>query len=189
MNKNQELQIQQIISEKDMSKVDMLIKRYHPLIVSSVRKCYGHDYEFEELYDQGVLEVCEALKEYDCKINNSFGGYLKSRLYYFYLTKGKKKEPLSLDMPVGEDNLCLMDLLEDDLNIERDFLKTEQHKELFDALNTLTSRQLTVVLDFYFKRKSIEEISNKMNIKYRTVVNTKTRALEKLKIFLIKDSK
>lgn len=183
--KTTKLQIEKIIEEKDVKNAHIIVEKYHPLIVSSINRYYNKPHEFEELYDQGVLEICEAIRDYDINRNDSFGGYLKARLYYFYISKNKEKESLSLDEPVAEDDLTLMDMLEDPQNIEEDFLEREKYKGLYEAIKTLTERQRKILLDFYIRKISISDIAEKYNIKYRTVVNTKTMALEKLKKYLV----
>lgn len=179
--KTDKLQIENIVESKDMANVHLIVEKYHPLIVSSIKRYYNKPHEFEELYDEGVLEVCEALMDYDFNKNDSFGGYLKSRLYFFYISKNKFKEDLSLDSPVGEEDLTLMDMLMDPMNIEKEYEINEEYKILYKAIGELTERQRRVLLDFYIGKFSISEIANKYDIKYRTVVNTKTMALKKLK--------
>ena len=179
------MQIEKIIENKDMENVDVIVRKYHPLIVSSINRYYNKPHEFEELYDEGVLEVCEALRDYDFKRNDSFGGYLKSRLYFFYISKNKVKESLSLDEPIGEDDLTLMDTLMDPSNIEEDFEVKEEYRALYESIKSLTERQRNVLLDFYIRKESISDIAKNYGVKYRTVVNTKTMALEKMKKYLL----
>lgn len=183
--KTDKLQIENIVESKDMANVHLIVEKYHPLIVSSIKRYYNKPHEFEELYDEGVLEVCEALMDYDFNKNDSFGGYLKSRLYFFYISKNKFKEDLSLDSPVGEEDLTLMDMLMDPMNIEEEYEINEEYRILYKAIGELTERQRRVLLDFYIGKFSISEIANKYDIKYRTVVNTKTMALKKLKKYLL----
>lgn len=183
--KTDKLQIENIVESKDMANVHLIVEKYHPLIVSSIKRYYNKPHEFEELYDEGVLEVCEALMDYDFNKNDSFGGYLKSRLYFFYISKNKFKEDLSLDSPIGEEDLTLMDMLMDPMNIEEEYELNEEYKILYKAIGELTEKQRRVLLDFYIGKFSISEIANKYDIKYRTVVNTKTMALKKLKKYLL----
>ena len=183
--KTDKLQIEKIVECKDMANVHLIVKKYHPLIVSSINRYYNKPHEFEELYDEGVLEVCEALMDYDFNKNDSFGGYLKSRLYFFYISKNRFKGNLSLDSPIGEGGLTLMDMLMDPMNIEEEYEINEEYKILYKAIGELTERQRRVLLDFYIGKLSISDIANRCGIKYRTVVNTKTMALKKLKKYLL----
>ncbi len=155
-------------------------------MVSSIKRYYNKPHDFDELYDEGILEICEALRDYERSKNSSFGGYLKSRLYYFYLGKNKVEEPISLDRPIGEENdITLMDMLEDEQDIQGDYNKLLDYKNLHSSLESLTNRQKDILLDFYLKDLSIGEIADKYGIKYRTAFNTKKTALEKLKKYLV----
>jgi RNA polymerase sporulation-specific sigma factor len=54
-------------------------------------------------------------------------------------------------------------------------------EEIRYALASLTERQREVIIYFYFEGYSIPEIAKRMGVTYRTIVNTKTNALEKMK--------
>ena len=90
-----------------------------------------------------------------------------------------------MDEPIGEDDLTLMDTLMDPSNIEVDFEVREEYRALYESIKTLTDRQRNVLLDFYIKKESISDIAKNYGVKYRTVVNTKTMALEKMKKYLL----
>ena len=179
--------IEKIIEEKDISNSHLVVEAYKPLLISSIKKYYNKSYQFEELMQEGILEIIESIKDFDNSRNIPFSGYLKRRIYYFYLGKNHIKENLSLDINIGEEKeITLGDLIEDNMNIEEDYLKKENSIEIKKALEKLTKRQREIIEDFYFHKKSIGEIAIEKNIKYRTVVNTKTTALEKLKKIIVK---
>ena len=179
--------IEKIIEEKDISNSHLVVEAYKPLLISSIKKYYNKSYQFEELMQEGILEIIESIKDFDNSRNIPFSGYLKRRIYYFYLGKNHIKENLSLDINIGEEKeMTLGDLIEDNMNIEEDYLKKENSIEIKKALEKLTKRQREIIEDFYFHKKSIGEIAIEKNIKYRTVVNTKTTALEKLKKIIVK---
>ncbi len=58
----------------------------------------------------------------------------------------------------------------------------EERTYLLEGLEHLTKRQRQVIVLFYIKGYSIDRIAHKLEVSYRTVVNTKTAALNKLKI-------
>ena len=60
-------------------------------------------------------------------------------------------------------------------------LEKERNARLRKAMKVLTQRQRKVVIYYYMKNKSIKEISRILKISYRTVINTKTTALKKLR--------
>ena len=78
-----------------------------------------------------------------------------------------------MDRLVSEDKEAL-DLILDE----------EDNKYLLEALDRLTDRQREVIILYYFENMKIEDIASRLGVSYRTVVNTKTRALEKMDLLL-----
>ncbi|NLC04430.1 MAG: sigma-70 family RNA polymerase sigma factor, partial [Tissierellia bacterium] len=60
-------------------------------------------------------------------------------------------------------------------------LISDENKILKDSLSVLGPRQRQVIWLFYVEEMSIGDIAHKLNISYRTVVNSKTKALKRLK--------
>ena len=60
-------------------------------------------------------------------------------------------------------------------------LEKERKSCLRKAMRVLTQRQRKVVIYYYMKNKSIKEIYHILKISYRTIINTKTTALKKLR--------
>ncbi len=92
-------------------------------------------------------------------------------------------EHYSLDQ-TNEEGLSQMELLESDQNIEEDFLESENNRILHEAIEKLTEIEKSIIIDFYYKALSLSEIADKRCVSYRTAVNNKTRAINKLKRFL-----
>ena len=114
-----------------------------------------------------------------------FLGYVKSNLKYLYLNKHKEKVHLSLNEPLGDGDGEMLDLLvSDDKDILDLLLEKETSAQLKYTLDSLTNRQKEIVIFYYVKDMSIGDIANALDISYRTVVNTKTTAIEKLKKIL-----
>lgn len=178
--------VEKIVRDKDIGKADIVIESYKPLLIAAIRKYYNKPHLYEELLQEGALEICEAILDFDESKNIPFSGYLKSRIYYFYLGKNHIKDDyISLDIEYGHDEeFSLLEIIPDDVNIEEEFLLKEKNEILYSSILSLTKRQRNIVLDFYFNGFSIKDISKKYDISYRTVVNTKTNALKKMKNFL-----
>ena len=83
----------------------------------------------------------------------------------------------------------MIDLLVcEDLEPSEVILMWEKDEMLSKCLSVLTERQREVVIYFYIEKFSIGKIANRLNISYRTVVNTKTKAIKKLQNELINNS-
>ena len=75
-----------------------------------------------------------------------------------------------------------MDLIPDmDKSSLDKVLGKERKSRLRKAMRVLTQRQRKVVIYYYMKNKSIKEIYHILKISYRTIINTKTTALKKLR--------
>ena len=167
--------------EGDKGSTEEIINRLQPLIISSIRKYYNKPNEYEDLVQDGNLKILECIRDYEPSKGVHFLGYVKTMLRYLYLDKHKHKYHLSLNEVVGDGEVELMDLLvSDDKEPLAQILDREDKKKLLEALNTLTERQKEIVILYYFENMKIEDIAAKLEVSYRTVVNTKTRAIEKM---------
>lgn len=166
----------------DTSSAEEILNRLQGLIFNSIQRYYNDRNEYEDLIQEGNLVVLEAIKEFDESRGVYFLGYVKTMLKYTYLNKHNIKRHLSLNVVVGDNaETELMDMLASDERSSLDkLLKIEEVSELKDALEKLTDRQKEVIIAFYIERLSINDISKRLGITYRTIVNTKTRALERL---------
>ncbi|MDO5713851.1 MAG: sigma-70 family RNA polymerase sigma factor, partial [Tissierellia bacterium] len=184
MSKYKEID-QEVRRGKDGSQEDLirLMERFHPLILSSIEKYCPLIGEREDLIQEGRIVLLEVVKEYDQKLKIPFAGFLKARLRFFYLEKGRElmeEKPLSLDYP-GEEGQTLLESLSDGKILEDFFVTMENSKELRMALETLTPRQRFVIEGYYLEHLHISEIAGFMGVSTSTIYNTKRRALEKLR--------
>lgn len=170
----------------DLAK-ERLLLRLKPLILASIRRYYNHREEYEDLIQEGYEIVLRALKDYDPNKGSQFLGYTKLQLKYHYLDKNKGKILSSLNVPIGDEDMELLDLLESkDAGPVDKILSEEELGELVGALNLLTERQREIIMEFYFNGLSLKDIARKLNISYSTVANTKTSGLKKLRDHLVK---
>lgn len=166
----------------DIKAKEELLKSFKPLIISTMKKYYYTQSEFEDLIQEGYEVILKGIDDFDEKKGVKFPGYIKTILKYHYLKKlNNKKEKISLDMPIGEDNLTLLDILKDDVDIEEDTIKKSTIQNMYKNISKLTDNQRRIIVAFYLEGYSIKEISKSLGVAYRTVVNTKKYALEKLK--------
>lgn len=167
----------------DNESIELLLKELNPLIIASIKRYYNNILEFEDLVQEGRLTILECIRDFDDSKDVYPLGYIKAMLKFLYLNKHKRKITLSLNVPIGEDEEDeLIDLLESkNDDILEELLNIESINEIRDALSVLTERQKEVIIAYYYDGYSIQDIAKQMGITYRTVVNTKTQALEKMK--------
>lgn len=171
------------------SKNELLIK-LRPLIISSINKYYPNSRDYEDLIQDGYVVILDCIEQYDPSKGVYFLGYVKTMLKYNYLQNHRNKTMISLNSPLGEDKEGeMIDLLESkDLGPLELFLEIERDNTLSKALSILGPRQRQVIEMFYLEGLSIADIAKCLEISYRTVVNTKTRALERLEMEIQRDS-
>lgn len=164
----------------DVNSKEEILNRLQGLIIKKIQRYYNKREEYDDLIQNGNLVILECIKNYDEKRGVYFLGYVKTMLKYAYLNRHKKREHLSLNIPVGEDGEDeLMNILEsEEEGPMENILRLEDKSEIKKALSKLTDRQREVIIAYYIEGLSINDIAKRLGITYRTVVNTKTRALE-----------
>lgn len=167
----------------DVNAQEQILERLRPLVLSSIRKYYYRAPLFEDLVQEGFVEILECIHSYDPSKGAHFLGYVKLRLRFLYLNRGKERTMSSLDDARNGGDPPVEQLV-DDSDFVADLLQKETEKELFIAFSTLTPKEQSVLYDFYFNDHSIAAIAKKNGTSYRTVVNNKSRALKKLKRIL-----
>jgi len=170
--------------KRNPHKREELLRKLKPLIIKSIRKYYNDFSQFEDLVQQGYEVILKGINEFDEEKDVNFLGFIKMKLKFYYLDKHKyrKKKPSSLNKPIGEDGDEILDLIPDNDKSPLDkVLEKERKVRLRKAIAILTPRQKKIIIYYYIKNKSIKEISRILKISYRTVINTKTTALKKLR--------
>ena len=160
-----------------------ILERLRPLIISSIKSYYNRRELYEELIQEGELCILECIENFKDDKNVYFLGYVKTQLKYLYLNKNKIRVHSSLNVSIGEEKQEeLLNMIASDEKGALELMTDEETiKELHGALPYLSDRQREVIILFYVNRKSISQIAEDLGVKYRTVVNTKTRALEILR--------
>ena len=160
------------------------MRKLKPLIIKSIRKYYNDFSQYEDLLQQGYEVILNGIDEFDEEKDVNFLWFIKMKLKFYYLDKHKykKEKPSSLNKPIGEDGDEILDLIPDNDKSPLDkVLEKERKVRLRKAIATLTPRQKKIIIYYYIKNKNIKEISRILKISYRTVINTKTTALKKLR--------
>lgn len=168
----------------DSEAKEALILKLKPLVLSSIRKYYNRGELYDDLIQEGYGVILNAIGDYDPDRDIHFLGYTRALLRYHYLEKHRDMQLYSLNSEV-DDDMELVDLIVGKEDPVGDILdaetRAETRKELFDALDCLAHRQKEVIVYFYIYELNMHEIAQRLGIAYRTVVNTKTRAIEKLR--------
>lgn len=168
----------------DNNYIEILLKRLTPLIFKNIYKYYmPSDPLTEDLLQEGYIVILQSLKDYDIKRNVHFLRYVEIKLQYFFLNLFKeavRHKTLSIEAlsSVGKQ---IRGKYMNPLNL---IILTEEKHKLYKCINKLSEKERTVIRLFYFDELLIPEISLKLNIEYRAVINAKSRAVKKLKKML-----
>lgn len=166
----------------DQKAKEYLIQRFLPLFYKMM--CFMPSYKRnrEELFQNSVLILLEAVKSYDATKKVPFEAYIRNQLKFYYYGQIKKKEEhYSLD--IGWEEGCAFGdtLFDEESFIEEHIEEKEQNRILFDALSQLTKKQYKVIEDYYIKGKRLGSIAKELGCSYGVTVKHKERALNKLK--------
>lgn len=163
-----------------------IVQKLQPLLISSIRRYYNKPMEYEDLMQDGNIKIIESINDFDNDKGVHFLGYVKMNIKYLYLDKHKQRFHQSLNEKVGDSEMEILDLLvSDEIDFLERIIKGEDRLDLKEALDVLTERQRLVIDLFYGKNMSIGDIANDLGVAYRTVINTKTRALEKMRTKMV----
>ncbi|MDY3006585.1 sigma-70 family RNA polymerase sigma factor [Anaerococcus sp. AGMB00486] len=160
--------------------LDAIIRKYKPLIISTINKF--PIYDRNEAYIKAYDFILNIVEDYDEK-RGKFGGYIKYRLYYYFLDMSKKKEAISLN-DKDKKGIELIENLKDNIDIEKDLIKNVEIKVLNDAIKKLNKRQRDIIYLKYNKNFSHKKIGSLLNISPKTVTNIHGDIIYKLRRIL-----
>lgn len=168
----------------DKKSQEILLKSLHPLIYKNIYKYHNFKENIvEDLVQDGYIVILECLSNYDENHHVHFLGYVKTKLFYFYKNhfrnNYKYKKFISLnDIQNSElENLSLIEKYD----ISQEVIEKEAINELLLNLNILSKKEQTVLKMYYEDDLSIRDISNNLNIPYRTVTSIRYTAVVKLR--------
>lgn len=168
---------------------EVLLNRLKPLIYKNIYHFYSKcDNTVEDLAQDGYLIILESLKEFDESQHVHFLGFIKSnlRFYYknYYRNTKQLRQSISLNKKIYNtgNSVEFGDIIEntqDDLidNI----IKNEEMIEMLNNFHHLSKKNQEVLYLYYKENLSMIEISNKLNIAYRTAISRKYTAILQLK--------
>ena len=154
-----------------MKKIEKIIEDYRPLILASISRYCNLPGFFDDLYQDGVVEVIEVMKEYN-PAKGTIGGYLKVRLKLFYINKYKRlirRETDDIDEIRSKDQPSVMAIADH-----------ENKMLVARLLSTLDPDERTVIELTFLMDMRASEVSKIMGISKRKVYYLKETGMRKL---------
>lgn len=179
MNKLEDNELIERIRGGDTDHLDLLIRRYMGLARSIVRKSFLVGGEEEDLYQEALMAIINAVKLYDKTKNRSFSSFvttcIKSKIIDTIRTATRyKHKPLNEASSLSQTNEA--DLISNTPNQIIDPLDSYLEREWMDTfhknLKSLLSPQQRNILELYFKGYSYSEISQEINLPIKKIDNT-----------------
>lgn len=168
-------------ARNDDASKEKILKSFEPLL----KRCcstYLNQWEFEDGLQEGRIVILKCIKNYDESLNVPFEAYVKRAVINrIREIANKNKGHLSLDDEVTEDGENFYEIIPSDFDLEGELIKDEYIKRLYKAIDKLSQKQRGVIIEHYFKGKSMIEIAKKRRCHYMAVVRLKDRAIEKLR--------
>jgi len=158
---------------------EQIINAYMPLLKANARKFSR--FEYDEMIDESKILAMESICEYD-KNKGSFGYFLKLKLLYHYLDKSKIDPVNSLD-DLDSNGEAIVETIVDDFDFEEMLFNNEKYEFLYKAIDSLEEKDKEIIIYKFFYDMTITEISNIMDISYKTVANRTSLAIRKLRSF------
>lgn len=157
--------------------LNVIIEKYQPLLISMANRFPIFDKN--EAYIMARDMVFDIVLDFDSE-KGSFGGYLKYRLYFYFLNECKKERVSSLndrDMKGVE----IIEKIEDDSSFDNDFVKSIEIEELFKAIKTLKKQEREILYLKYDKNLPHKEIARLLNLSTKSITNYHYTIIRKLR--------
>lgn len=168
---------------------EILLKKLHPLIYKNIYRYYDvHDSIVEDLVQEGYIVILKSLKSFNEERNVHFLNYVKTKIFYFYKNyyRNTKKERKTISLNQKLENTDNSNELENlikgsSISPEDAIIKKEELHEMNKNIKKLSKKEIDVLNMYYYDKFSMHEISENLNIAYRTAIGRKYTALCKLK--------
>ena len=167
---------------------DCNFKKYEPMFYSILKK-YGLYNKREDYIDICYISYVKALNKYDSnksKLSTYIYKCIENELLQCLRKENaikRQRDELSFEYIYDEKGHNLNDYISDDVDIENDFIKKEQNKELYNSIKNLTKREQYIIKSFFglgCEAKTQYEIGKDLGIKQAQVSRLKDKILIKM---------
>ncbi len=144
------------------------IKELTPLIKKIASNYLGNKFTMEELFQEGMLGVFEALKRFNPEKNTKFTTYATFWIKkYIMMYVENNTENYRLKNNILEQNIVGTSINKVDYDLEK--------------FNKLPCLEKKVMQFLYIEKKTIKEIASKLNLSREKIRQTKEKALRRLR--------
>ncbi|BDR68546.1 RNA polymerase sigma factor (plasmid) [Clostridium tetani] len=160
--------------------LEKIIENFIPLILKEASKYKIKCYDYEDLVQHGYLSVIKACNKYKDNGDNFIPYCIKAiKNNYKALLKGEIKHyreiPDEFILNKAEDYM---------FTLEDEVIAYEKIKELYKALDKLSSNERYIIGSFYIENKAMGEIASTTSKNYNEIRYAKDKAIKKLQKYL-----
>lgn len=181
-----------LIKMGDKDAEEYLIIKYTPLVNSEVRTMFLVGAEIEDLAQEGMIGLFQAIRDYSEESNASFSTFayrcIKNRCMTAITSANRKKHsPLNTYISIfyndddedGDEKYIVSD--EGINNPESIYLRREKIEKMYEEMEMKLSFLEKKVVEFYLEGLSRREIAERLGKSEKSVDNALTRIHNKLK--------
>lgn len=191
MTPDEEIILIREAKEGNSESLSAIIKNYAPKVRSLARKCFLVGGSNEDLQQEGLLAIINAVRTFDIEKSNNFGAYVtmcvRSKIIDTIRSASRDKhKALNTAKSISGDNEIykienLLESAEPAHDPISAYVEMETRENFYTSIkNLLNGKQLTL-LQLYFDGYSYGEIAEKLGISVKKVDNTLNSIKTKLK--------
>lgn len=176
----------------DRAAEEHLIRRFEGLVYERVRPYFLPGAEKDDLLQEGMVGLCEAIYAYDMEKCDSFSAFASicvTREVLSAVKKYNRQKHLTLNSSVsldaaaeGEEDLSLMGLIEDKAapDMEAHIIAKEEVSNWERTISSVLTVSEKQVLRCYMEGKTYQDIAEETKKTVKSVNNTMQRIRKKL---------
>lgn len=183
MNYN-DFELVSLAREHNEEATGTLYEKYKPIVLRKANDLYGrvsrYGLELNDLIQEGYIGLDNAINNYNENDNTSFYTFASlcvERQIMSFLRMVNTKKHRALNEAINlDDNMQY--LFRDSVDIEKDFIKGENYKDIIEKLREKLSDSERIVFDYRMNGYSVSEIADKTKKSSKVIYNT----LDRIKI-------
>ncbi len=179
----------------------ILIERNLRLVAHIAKKYQGTEVDMEDLISIGTVGLIKAVMSYDTDKNSKLGTYaarcIENEILMHFRARKKCSKEVSIYEPIGTDKegneISLLDIIESDQVDTADQMQiSEDIQKMLKSIDLVLEEREKEILMMRFglggqKELTQREIGEKLNISRSYISRIEKKALEKLRVALLKE--
>lgn len=169
-------------SKDSKDAVSIIISRYMKLVLKRAHTCSDNSSDLEDLTQEGLLALCNAIESFDCENGASFSSFADACVTNRIRTAAQiiakhKQNDLTV---IADEN----DIADADSSPENICLEKESDKNIKKMVGSVLSPLEKRVFELYLDGRSYREIAEILGISEKSADNAVFRIRKKLKLLL-----